>query len=76
MWSDLKVKVHAYSHVGIGAYEGSSERGEQLDTDSKVTQLDLTMAIHQDVGRFDVYPVPNESYQNSAKFTILLYLCA
>ncbi len=54
---DYNGQHSTHSHVRIGAYEGFGERCEQLHTHAKVTQLDLTMTIQEDIGGLDICKV-------------------
>ena len=44
-----------YSHVGASADEGIGHGVDELPTDTKVTQLDLSQRVDQDVGWLHIW---------------------
>lgn len=49
-----------YCHVGSAAcVSGLGYRVHQLTTDAKVTQFDVAVTVHENVGRFDVWENTN-----------------
>lgn len=46
--------ILTHRHIGASSHKGVGHGVNQLPAHSKVTQLDLTSGIHQDVRRFDI----------------------
>jgi hypothetical protein len=49
------VKPTAYTHICTGTDKGVGNRVDEFSRYTKIADLDLTLGIGKDIGRFDIF---------------------